>query len=99
MKQRAFCSIKCFPIPTKVSGVVCLFSLVIYTSGRWRTVVNLTAAVGSPLPWDDSKETIEQLLSASINTEKQSKATLFVSLEDCPAGLPNVLCVYPDAEC
>lgn len=44
------------------------------------------------LPWDDSKQTIEQLLSASINTEKEFKATLF-SFEVCPAGLPNVLCV------
>lgn len=45
------------------------------------------------LPWDDSKQTTEQLLSASINTEKEFKATLFVSFEVCPAGLPNVLCV------
>lgn len=53
----------------------------------------------SSLPWDDSKQTIEQLLSASINTKKQFKATLFVSVEVCPAGLLNVLCVCSDAEC
>lgn len=52
------------------------------------------------LPWDDSKQTIEQLLSASINTEKPCKATLFVWLEVCPAGLPNVsVCVGSEAEC
>lgn len=49
MKQRAVCSIKGFLIPTKVSGVIYLFSLVIYTSGRWRTVVNLATTVSSPL--------------------------------------------------
>lgn len=66
----------------------------IYTSGRWQTVVDLATTVDSPfLPWDESKPTIEQLLSASINTEKHFKATLFVWLEVCPAGLPNVLCV------
>lgn len=50
------------------------------------------------LPLDDSKQTTEQLLSASINTEKEFKAALF-SFEVCPAGLPNVLCVCSDAEC
>lgn len=61
--------------------------------------MNLAASRFSALPRDDSKQTIEQLLSASINTEKQFKATLFVSFEVCPAGLPYALCVCSDAKC
>lgn len=70
-----------------------------YTSGSWSTVVNLRCkSLFYCLPWNDSKQTTEQLLSTAINTEKQFKATLFVSFEVYPAGLPNALRVCWDAE-
>lgn len=56
-------------------GHLCLISLVSSTSGRLPTVVNLRRkSLFYCLPWNDSKQTTEQLLSTSINTEKQFKA-------------------------